>query len=117
VEWSVGEALTNLYVGLGRFRRGEKLSAMHFIQHYAVDRILELAKLIEDESGTRKDAFANERRLEQRFPQIARELPDFAQGYERSCESAQAILEFLERHFEVNQAMANAIRQLIDHVA
>jgi hypothetical protein len=113
-DWVVGEALTNLYVGLGRFRRGEKLSAMRFIQHYAVDRILELANIFENENGSRKDEFANERRFEQRFPKIAQELPGFVQGYERSCESAQAILEFLERHFEVNQSMAGAIRRLID---
>lgn len=29
-QWLVGEALTNLYVGLARFRRGEKLSAARF---------------------------------------------------------------------------------------
>lgn len=117
VEWVVGEALTNLYVGLGRYRRGEKLSAMRFIQHYAVDRVLDLAKLVEKESNARKDEFSNERRFEQRFPQIAQELPNFVQGYERSCQSAQAILEFLGKHFEVNQALANKIRQLIDEVA
>ncbi len=59
-----------------------------------------------------QDAFAHERRFEQRFPQIAQELPHFVQGYEHSCESAQAILKFLEQHFEINQAMAAAIRQL-----
>jgi hypothetical protein len=114
VEWAVGEALTNLYVGLGRFRRGEKLSAMRFIQHYAVDRVLELAELVENENNGRKDQFASERRFEQRFPKVAQELPHFIQGYGCSCESAQAILEFLERHFDVNQAMAKRIRHLID---
>ncbi len=114
VTWLVGETLTNLYVGLSRYRRGEKLSAARFIQHYAVDRILELAKFIESEQGVQKDAFANERRFEQRFPRIAQELPHFVQGYEHSCESAQAILRFLEQHFEINQAMAEAIRQLSD---
>ena len=46
-EWSLGEALTNLYVGLSRLRRGEKLSAMRLIQYHAVDRILELSEKIE----------------------------------------------------------------------
>ncbi|HEY5769444.1 MAG TPA: hypothetical protein VIS71_06325 [Terrimicrobium sp.] len=46
-EWLVGEALTNLYVGLSRFHRGEKLSAMRLIQCHAVDRILELSEKIE----------------------------------------------------------------------
>jgi lincosamide nucleotidyltransferase B/F len=111
-KWLVGEALTNLYVGLSRLRRGEKLSAGRLIQHYAVDRVLELVTLIESEKGAQKDPFANERRIEQRFPQIAQNLPHFVQGYERSCESAQAILKFLQRHFEINQAMADAIRRL-----
>jgi hypothetical protein len=113
-EWLIGEALTNLYVGLGRLKRGEKLSAERFIQHYAVDRLVELASLIEHETDVAKDEFTNERRFEQRFPQLAQELPHFIQGYERNIESARAILEFLERHFEVNQALASAIRQLSD---
>ncbi len=50
LEWRLGEALTNLYVGMGRFRRGEKLSAARFIQNYAVDQVLNLASRIE--SGT-----------------------------------------------------------------
>lgn len=112
VPWLVGEALTNLYVGLSRLRRGEKLSAARLIQHYAVDRVLELAALVESERGVQKDMFANERRFEQRFPKIARDLPHFVQGYERSCESAQAILGYLERNFDINPAMADAIRQL-----
>lgn len=112
VEWLVGEAVTNLYVGLGRFRRGEKLSAQRFVQHYAVDRILDLAKLIENEQGERKDVFANERRFEQRFPGLTAELPRFVQGYERTPESALAILDFLESRFPVNAALAAIIRQL-----
>ena len=39
-EWLLGEALTNLYVGLCRYHRGEKLSAARFIQQYALDRLL-----------------------------------------------------------------------------
>ena len=46
-EWLVGEAITNLYVGLCRFHRGEKLSAARFVQGYAVDRILELSYQLE----------------------------------------------------------------------
>jgi lincosamide nucleotidyltransferase B/F len=111
-QWLIGEALTNLYVGLGRFRRGEKLSAAQFVQNHAVDRILELAKQIEREEDIPRDVFANERRFEQRFPKIAQELPLFVQGYERSIESALALLGFLERHFDINPAIAAAIREL-----
>jgi hypothetical protein len=117
VEWLVGEALTNLYVGLGRFRRGEKLSAARFIQNYAVDRILELSTLLEKETGIAKDMFTQDRRFEQRFPGVSKNLPDFVQGYERSCESALAILGFLEQHFDVNQAIAAAIRELCNRTS
>ncbi len=112
VEWLVGEALTNLYVGMGRFRRGEKLSAARFIQGYAVDRIVALAGLVEPEQPAYRDPFTGERRFEQRFPGVAGSLMDFIQGYESSRECALAILGFLSRHFEVNPAMAAAIREL-----
>ena len=111
-EFLIGEAVTNLYVGMGRDRRGEKLSAMRFIQGYAVDRLLELAKYIEPGQIVTSDIFANERRFEARHPSIARELSSWMQGYERNRESALAILSFLERHVEVNEAIANAIRKL-----
>jgi hypothetical protein len=111
-EWLVGEALTNLYVGLGRDRRGEKLSASRFIQGYAVDRIMDLAERIWPEQPAWKDQFAHERRIEQRFPELANELPNFMQGYARNIESAEAILTFFERHFEVNPALGEAIRAL-----
>ncbi|MBP1694464.1 MAG: hypothetical protein H6Q37_2347, partial [Chloroflexi bacterium] len=60
LEWLCGEALTNLYVGLCRYRRGEKLSAARFIQGYAVDRVVELVEqLVEIETGGR-DPFTPE---------------------------------------------------------
>lgn len=112
VTWLLGEALTNLYVGLGRYRRGEKLSAMRFVQGYAVDRVLELAAWLEPEQPAGRDPFTPERRCEQRFPGVAALLPTFMQGYERTPESAAALLAFLEAHFAVNPALAAAIRAL-----
>lgn len=111
-EWLVGEALTNLYVGLGRYRRGEKLSATRFIQNYAVDRILDLAEQIESEQPAFRDQFSGERRFEQRFPETAAQLAAFVRGYEANPESALAILAFFERHFTVNPHLARAIREL-----
>ncbi len=112
LEWLLGEALTNLYVGLGRYRRGEKLSAARFVQVYALDRVLELVALAGEEEPGYEDAFAPERRFEQRFPRAARVLPGFLQGYERIPESALAILDFLEQRYDVNPAVARAIREL-----
>ncbi|HET9524317.1 MAG TPA: hypothetical protein VFO90_08795 [Terrimicrobiaceae bacterium] len=114
LEWSLGEALTNLYVGLSRLRRGEKLSAMRLIQYHAVDRILELSEKIGPPASASRDLFAVERRYEQRHPAIAEVLPAFSQGYERSVESARAILTFLESHFEVNSFLKRAILHLCD---
>ena len=112
VDFRLGEALTNLYVGLGRYHRGEKLTASRFIQHYAVDQILNMASEIEPAQPALIDPFNVERRFEQRFPDIATHLPAFIQGYDRSRESALAILAFLEAHFEVNTAIAARIREL-----
>ncbi len=108
----LGEAVTNIYVGLQRDRRGEKLSAMRFIQSYAVDRLLELVEFVETPKEVHRDPFVNERRFEQRHPTLAPRLCAWAQGYEKNRESALAILEFLEIHFEVNKAMAKEIRDL-----
>lgn len=112
LEWRLGEALTNLYVGLGRYHRGEKLTADRFIQYYAVDQILNMAREVEQAKPALIDPFNVERRFEQRFPDVAAHLPTFIQGYDRSRESALAILAFLEAHFEVNAAIAARIREL-----
>jgi hypothetical protein len=111
-EWMVGEALTCLYVGLNRYHRGEKLSAQRFIQHYAVDRVLELTAQAGGATAVPADPFSVERRFEARFPAVAALLPRFVQGYDRSLESALAILVHLERTTAVNPAMAARIREL-----
>lgn len=111
-EYLAGEALTNLYVGLCRYRRGEWLSALRFIQGYAVDRVVELAGLVEVEGSARKDPFSGERRFEARFPALAQLLPGMLLGYEHIPESALAVLAFLEQHFPVNQALAARIHEL-----
>ena len=111
-EWHLGEALTNLYVGLGRVHRGEQLTGTRFIQNYAIDHVLALTGLLETSQAHPEDPFNKERRYEFRYPQTARSLPAFIQGYERNRESALAILDFLEQHFEVSPAMSAAIREL-----
>ncbi len=110
--WHLGETMTNLYVGLCRFQRGEKLAAARFIQGYAVDRVLDLAALVEEAQSAFHDPFAQERRFEQRFPETAVYLPQFIQGYAKSPESARAILHFLDDHFELNPALKQAIEEL-----
>lgn len=111
-EWLLGEAVTNLYVGLLRDRRGEKLSATRFIQGYAVDRALELMEHIQSARPAHRDPFVNERRIERRFPDFAPRFGLWMQGYEKNRESAQELLAFLEKHFEVDPAIAREIHKL-----
>lgn len=111
-EWLLGEALTNLYVGMAREKRGEKLSAMRFIQGFAVDHLLELAEYIESPSTVSEDEYAKERRFEQRFTNLSVYLPGWLQGYKRNSESALEILAFLKKNFEINEAINAAIQRL-----
>lgn len=115
IEWQIGEALTNLYVGMGRERRGEKLSATRFIQNFALDRLIDVVRMQDKASVVRADPFMPDRRIETRFPSFASHLTDFVQGYDKNAESALAQLNFLEKHFDINGSMANAIRRLCAH--
>ncbi len=111
-EWLLGEALSNLYIGMGRYMRGEKLSAARFVQHYALDRIVELVER-QHASLPGRDPFSPERRLEQRMPGIAAMLPSFNQGYDRTPESADAQLDYLCTKYEVPAGMEQALRRMI----
>ncbi len=110
--WLIGEALTNLYVGLCRENRGEKLSAFKFIQNYAVDKVIELCEIIEKETPFFKDGFVRERRFEKGFPETSKFFPKFIQGYDKNKESATAILKFLCSNFSVNDSMRTVIEKL-----
>jgi len=112
-DWVIGEALTNLYVGLERYARGEKLSAYKFVQSYAVDRMVELISVLEEGKAAERDIFDNSRRFESRYPDLSKELSGFIQGYDRTPEAAIAILEFIDKHFRVNECMKKSIMELI----
>ena len=113
VDWLLGEALTNLYVGLARFRRGEKLSAFRFIQQYAVDRVLDLVAINGEAADAVADVFDGPRRFERRYPALAPTLPAFMQGYDRCPESAAAILDWLAASFPIDPVMKREIEILI----
>ena len=111
-EWLVGEMLTNLYVGLTRLRRGEGLSAQRLIHVHAVDRLLDLLPSIERPTPASRDVFDGARRAEQQFPQTAPYLARFIQGYDRSADSALALLEFLQARVEVDPTLSRRIVEL-----
>lgn len=113
VEFLLGELLTNLYVGLCRYQRGEKCSAMRFVQVYAIDRLIALLPYMHESQPAFVDGYSPDRRIEQRFPPSQIDLSPFMQGYEKSPESAKALLNFVSQHFEVNAALKGEILKLV----
>lgn len=112
VDFQVNEALTNLFVGLQREARGERLSATRFIQSFALDRLIAFLDLTTPGRAPVQDAFVIERGLERRFGPDVLPLSSMVLGYERNRESALAILGWLEARADVDQVMAAAIREL-----
>ncbi|HCN59382.1 MAG TPA: hypothetical protein DIS82_14610 [Exiguobacterium sp.] len=112
LDFALNEALTNLYVGLCRYARGERLSGLQLVEQHAFSNLLSILHLIEPEVVYYPDAYGNERRAEQRFPQAQERFTDVLQGYARVPESALALLDWLEQILPVNSSMAAAIRRL-----
>ena len=113
LEEQVGEAITNLYVGLHRDLRGERLTATRFIQGYAVDRWVTILGLLGLGSGPQQDVFAIDRGAERRFAPDLLPLADLVPGYERNAHAARTLLGLLERHVELDPAMLAAVRQVL----
>jgi len=88
------------------------LSATRFVQGYAVDRILSVLHLLEQEVDYFPDPFGNERRVEKRYPRFAEIIGDMIQGYDRVPESALRILDFIEEVYPVNRRLSDEIRRL-----
>ena len=112
VEFYVGEILTNLYVGLGRYRRGEKLTAFQFVQMYAINSLAGLIEVLEPGPAAGRDPFNPSRRVERRHPVLAEQLPALMPGYARTPAAARAILAYVETLVPVNEAIKQAILDL-----
>ena len=114
VEWLLGEVLTNLYVGLSRYCRGEMLSATKLVQEIAVSRVIELYELSAGKLQNNNDPFASERRIEQRYPEFASMLPKFIPGYKNTRGAAKEILSYLSMKYPLNGEMYSAILELCE---
>lgn len=114
VEFHLGEALTNLYVGLHRELRGERLTASRFIQSYAVDRVVALLRLTAPEAAAhRRDPFDPSRRVERAYPPEVLPLARMVPGYQHNRAAAQVTLDWLAARFPVDPAIADPIRALL----
>jgi len=111
--WIVGEALANLLVGLERWLRGERLVGARLVQVDAVDRLIDLDALRSGGASGEVDPFNPERRVEQRQPGLAAELPGLMPGYRETPRAALAVLEALTRRGAMlNAAVTARIRAL-----
>ncbi|SCE92347.1 hypothetical protein [Micromonospora mirobrigensis] len=112
-EFHLNEALTNLYVGLHRELRGERLTASRFIQSYAVDRVISLLRLTTDATH-RRDPFDPSRRVEQAWPAQVLPLAAMVPGYRGNREAARTTLDWLAARFPVDPVLEAAIRRLLE---
>ncbi|MEU6415332.1 hypothetical protein [Microbispora sp. NPDC046933] len=113
VELHLNEALTNLYVGLHRELRGERLTGARFIQSFAVDRVIALLRLTTVRAHDRRDPFEPSRRVEQAYSPDVLPLAEMVPGYERNRQAATVTLNWLEQRFAVDPVIADAIRRLL----
>ncbi len=116
VDYQANEALTNLFVGLHRELRGERLAAFRLIQVHAVDRLITMLGLLDPGAAPQQDHFAPERGVERRFGAETLPLDEIVLGYERNREAALAVLAFLEARVEVDATVAGAVRDLANRL-
>ncbi|MNV80641.1 hypothetical protein D3C71_1742580 [compost metagenome] len=87
---------------------------MRFIEGYAIDSILTVLHLLEEEEDYYPDSFGNERRLERRYPKFGSIVGDMMLGYNQVPESAIHILNYLESVYPVNSRLSEEIRKLAE---
>ncbi len=91
-DYLIGQFLTNLYVGVGRYARGERLSGRHFIKCLAAGSLLRLLTRYTLPTGNSSlDNLDPLRRFESAFPNLGEEL-----NWILEMETPQAGLGLLE---------------------
>lgn len=113
-EWLVGEALSNLLIGLGRYARGEKLAAMRMVQVYALDRLLEIKEQSVSATTSPRDPFNVDRRVERRLASATPALDVLAGGYAHTPDAAALLLEELESLAPLPLEIVARVRELIE---
>ncbi len=110
------EALTNLFVGLSRALRGEKLSGLRFIEGYAVDHIINYIRLTQTFDHD-VDVFNLERRVERHYPELEHSLPGMLSGYLNLNLSATHILNWINHVHQINPILKTAIQDKIKQLS
>lgn len=113
LDFAFNEALTNIYVGLLRYLRGEYYSALLFIQNYALNQVASVLHYIEGEQAT-SDIFDPSRRIEIRYPAFSSLLPKILVGYKKTPDAAKVLLAFMSTYYDLNFKMVSKIEKLIE---
>jgi hypothetical protein len=110
--WLVGELLSNLLVGLGRFHRGERVAAHRLVQVDAVDRLLQLLDHRAEGGLGRpgRDGWNGARRVERRLALAPATLEQWMPGLAATPAAARAILDAVRGLAPVPSALEAAIR-------
>lgn len=110
--WYIGEILTTLYIGLGRYHRGEKLSAFFLIQNRCVEKLITLIHQTEPISKQGSiDIFNVSRRFEKNHPD-RNDISQFMLGYDKTMQAARHILEYMNSHYAINPFMYKKVLEL-----
>jgi lincosamide nucleotidyltransferase B/F len=94
--YCLNEAITNLYIGVSRAKRGETFAAMTMIQSYAFMHYVRAVTPPFPE-GVEEDPYVLQRRFEQAFPHQVRILKDVLLGYDHVQASARALFECIKK--------------------
>jgi lincosamide nucleotidyltransferase B/F len=109
------ELLSNLFVGISRFRRGEEMSAWRFVQVYALTLAIEIEiNSANQAADIQIDVFDLDRRLELNFPEISSLTKKVLLGISETPAATQVLLDWLlDSGFSRNK-LTERVQELID---
>lgn len=113
IEWYIGEILTTIYNGLGRYHRGKKLSAFFLIQNKCVENLISLIHQTSSSSKEHSvDSFNMSRRFEKNHPEIEN-IPQFMLGYDKTLQYVHNIINYVNKNYNINSFMYEKNLELI----
>jgi lincosamide nucleotidyltransferase B/F len=113
-DFNIQEGLTNIYVGLMRYKRGEKLSAYQFIETHAFNNLLKVLHCFEEEKAGFFDDYNIQRRFEQHYPNFAPHLSTMLLGYDRLVESAYNMYQYIKQYYDVHDYLKSILEELFE---
>jgi hypothetical protein len=112
LDFAYNDALTNLLVGMMRYRRGERLAGARLIQVHAIDRILATLEDPNNPLQASVDPFSLDRRVEFRHPEIVDLLSNVMVDQDHLPQAALVLLAYLNERMSIPKVMIDRIMQL-----